>query len=96
MSSSGFSSDDKPAAIDPDKLDIPVSWVKPTPILSVASGMHRWLWDLRPEPLPPATPGGRSITPPAVMPGIYTVKLTVGDKTYTRSLVIKADPRLKP
>ena len=91
-----FSSDDKPAAIDPDKLDIPVSWIKPTPILSVASGMHRWLWDLRPEPLPPATPGGRSITPPAVIPGIYTVKLTVGDKTYARSLVIKADPRLKP
>jgi len=91
-----FSSDDKPKPIEPDKLDIPVSWVKPTPILSATPGMHRWLWNLRPEPLPPATPDGNPIQQPAVLPGTYTVRLTVGDKTYTRSLVIKPDPRAKP
>lgn len=91
-----FSSDDKPAPIEPDKLDIPVSWVKPTPILSAAPGMHRWLWNLRPEPLPPATPDGTPRQQPAVLPGTYTVKLTVGDKTYARSLLIKPDPRVKP
>ena len=91
-----FSSEEKPDPVDPDKLDIPVSWVKPKPVLSASNGMHRWLWDLRPEPPPPATPGGRRPTPPAVLPGTYTVKLTVGDKVYTRSLVVKMDPRTKP
>lgn len=92
-----FSSEDKSPPIDPDKLDIPVYWVKAPPILSTAPGMHRWVWDLRPAP-PPAAPGGggggrRGVS--SVLPGTYTIKLTVGDKSYTRSLVIKMDPRVK-
>jgi hypothetical protein len=30
-----------------------------------------------------------------VLPGIYTVKLSVGGKTYTQPLVVKMDPRTK-
>jgi hypothetical protein len=91
-----FSSDDKADPVDADKLDIPVSWVKPTPVLSAAKGMHRWLWDLRPEPPPPATPGGRRPTPPTVLPGTYTVKLTVGDRSYSKPIIVKMDPRVRP
>jgi hypothetical protein len=32
---------------------------------------------------------------PWVMPGSYTVKLTVGTKTYTQPLVVRMDPRVK-
>ena len=92
-----FSSDDKSPPIDPDKLDIPAFWVKVSPILSNAKGMHRWVWDLRPTPPPPppGAPAGRRGGVSSVLPGTYTVKLTVGDKTYTRHLVVKMDPRVK-
>jgi hypothetical protein len=91
-----FSSDDKPEPVDPDKLDIPMAWVKPVPVLSAGKGMHRWLWDLRPETPPAATPGGRRPIPPMVLPGTYTVRLSVGDRSYTRSLVVERDPRTRP
>jgi hypothetical protein len=90
-----FSSNDKPEPVDPDKLDIPVSWVKPTPVLSAARGMHRWLWDLRPEPPPPTAPGGRRPTPATVLPGTYTVKLTVDDRSYSKPIVVRMDPRAR-
>ena len=97
-----WSSDDKSPPIDPDKLDIPAFWVKAPPILSTAKGMHRWVWDLRPTP-PPAAPGaggpgggGRGRGVSSAIPGNYTLKLTVGDKSYIRKLVIKMDPRVKP
>jgi hypothetical protein len=34
-------------------------------------------------------------TSPWIMPGIYTVKLSVDGKTYTQPLTIKMDPRVK-
>src|SRR5258708_9847696 len=41
-----FSSDNKPTPVDPDTLDIPAFWVKSPPVLSIAPGLHRWVWDL--------------------------------------------------
>jgi hypothetical protein len=70
--------------------------------LSTAAGMHRWIWDLRPTPPPRTSAGGgggggggfgRAVPP--VLPGTYTVKLTVGGKSYTQPLVVKMDPRSK-
>ena len=93
-----FSSDDKVTPVDPNTLDIPAFWIKTPPILSTAAGMHRWVWDLRPTP--PAVPAGqgngfrRGVS--SVLPGDYTVKLTVGGQSYTKPLVIKMDPRVKP
>jgi photosystem II stability/assembly factor-like uncharacterized protein len=94
-----YSSEDKPAPVDPDKLSIPMYWVRPRESLSTAAGMHRWIWDLRLTP--PATTrgsglesfffGGRGAT---VLPGKYTVRLTVNGKTLTQPLVVKRDPRL--
>src|SRR5436190_14260788 len=95
-----YSSDEKPKPVDPDTLDIPAFWIKTPPVLPTTPGMHRWLWDLRPAPPPPppGAPagggGGRRQMPP-VLPGNYTIRLTAGDRTYTRPLVVKPDPRAK-
>jgi photosystem II stability/assembly factor-like uncharacterized protein len=89
-----WTSDDKVTPVDPDKLDIPAFWVKTPPILSTTKGMHRWVWDLRPAPT--AAPGGGGFRRgfSSVLPGNYTVKLSVGDNVSTRPLVIKMDPRV--
>ncbi len=96
-----YSSEEKPTPVDPNKLDIPASWVPTPEPLSAAEGVHRWFWDFRPPP--PATNGqraggaavfgGRGVPP--VLPGDYTVKLTVGGKSYTQPLHLSADPRSK-
>jgi photosystem II stability/assembly factor-like uncharacterized protein len=91
-----YSSEDKGPAVNPETLNIPAYWVRPYEPLSTAAGMHRWIWDLRPTPPPrPAGGGGGRGAVPMVLPGIYTVKLSVGGKTYTQSLVVKMDPRTK-
>jgi photosystem II stability/assembly factor-like uncharacterized protein len=98
-----FSSDDKPEPVVEKDLDIPTYWIRPAGILSAEAGVHRFVWDLH---YPPPEGVGRSYplsaivhdTPseprgPWVMPGQYTVKLTVGRKTYTQLLTVKMDPR---
>jgi photosystem II stability/assembly factor-like uncharacterized protein len=95
-----YSSTDKSTPVNPDTLDIPAFWVKTPPVLSAAKGMHRWVWDFRPAPQPgPAAGGGgggfrRGAS--IVLPGVYSVQLTAGGKIYTRPLVIKPDPRVRP
>ena len=91
-----YASDDKNVPVNPDTLDIPAFWVKTPPTLSAQAGMHRWVWDLRPAPPVNNGAGGgfrRGVA--AVLPGIYTVKLTVGGQSYTQLLTVKPDPRLK-
>jgi photosystem II stability/assembly factor-like uncharacterized protein len=95
-----YTSDDKPAPVNPETLNIPAYWVRQPEILSTASGMHRWIWDLRPTPPPrPAGGGGGGgffgRNAPLVLPGVYTVRLTVGAKTLTQPLVVKMDPRIR-
>ena len=97
-----FSSEDKLTPVDPNTLDIPASWVPAPKALPATAGMHRWSWNLRPPP--PAESGrgggggaavfgGRGVPP--VLPGTYTVRLTVGGKSYTQPLRVKPDPRAK-
>jgi len=97
-----YASDDRPTPVDPNTLNIPAFW-RPTPEpLSAASGMHRWVWDLRPTP-PPATPrgqgggggGGFGFNRPTVLPGRYSVRLTVGAQSLTQPLIVEPDPRTK-
>jgi hypothetical protein len=92
-----YSSDDKPAPVNLETLNIPAYWVRPPETLSTAAGQHRWIWDLRPTPPRPAGGGGGFGRggAPLVLPGAYTVKLTVGGKSFTQPLVIRADPRAK-
>jgi photosystem II stability/assembly factor-like uncharacterized protein len=98
-----FSSDDKPLDVDVNKLRFPTYWIKPFQPLKNESGMQRFVWDLTyPNPpgdydLPisavyrktPFVPQG-----PYVMPGRYTLRLTVDGKTYTQPLVVRMDPRV--
>jgi photosystem II stability/assembly factor-like uncharacterized protein len=95
-----YASDDKFPTVNPDTLSIPLSWVRAQEPLSATPGMHRWIWDLRPTPPQRAAGGGggggfggRGV--PAVLPGTYTVRLTVGGKSYTQPLIVKMDPRAK-
>jgi photosystem II stability/assembly factor-like uncharacterized protein len=86
------------------KHPIPMYWVRPTRILSAAAGMHRFVWDLHypsPDSLrhefpisaiyrdAPQYPLGAW-----ALPGNYSVKLTVEDKSYTQPLIVKMDPRV--
>ncbi|HYV83612.1 MAG TPA: hypothetical protein VE931_08870 [Pyrinomonadaceae bacterium] len=94
-----YSSEDKPAAVNLETLNIPAYWVRPPETLSTSAGMHRWIWDLRPTPPPrPAGGGGggfgRGGAAP-VLPGTYTIRFSVGGKTYSQKLVVRADPRSK-
>jgi photosystem II stability/assembly factor-like uncharacterized protein len=95
-----YSSEDKGPTVNTETLNIPAYWVRPFEPLSTAAGMHRWIWDLRPAPPPrPAGGGGGGFggrgAVPMVLPGIYTLKLSVGGKSYTQPLVVKMDPRTK-
>jgi hypothetical protein len=73
--------------------------------LSTQAGMHRFVWDLHFTPMPgalqflDANQAVKHETPvmassPWVMPGNYTVKLTVNGKTYMQPLVVRMDPRV--
>jgi photosystem II stability/assembly factor-like uncharacterized protein len=100
-----FASTDQPEQIDEREYAVPSYWFRPPRILPAAAGVQRFVWDLRYAPpksehreFPisaiyrdtPRMPLG-----PFVMPGTYTVKLTVGGQTYTRPLTVRLDPRVK-
>ncbi len=92
-----YSSEDKGPQVNLETLNIPAYWVRPFEPLSTTAGMHRWIWDLRPTPPPrPAGGGGGGRGGGAtVLPGTYTVRLSVAGKNYTQPLVVKLDPRTK-
>jgi photosystem II stability/assembly factor-like uncharacterized protein len=100
-----YSSADKPERVDEKSLPVPTYWIRPPQILSAAAGAHRFVWDLH-YPPPKGTRRSYPIsaiygdTPseplgPAVLPGQYSVKLTVAGRSYTQPLTVKMDPRVK-
>ena len=100
-----YASSDAVREIDPH-LAIPKYWVRPPQPLSNQPGLHRFLWDMHYTPLPagkgrefPMQAVYKNTAPaedsPWVMPGKYTVKLTAGGQTYTQSLLVKMDPRVR-
>ncbi len=99
-----YSSSDREEPVDP-QLPIPSYWLRPPQRLSTAAGMHRFVWDLHYPPAPGVKPtypisAVYRNTPPAptspwVLPGQYTVRLTVNGRSYTQPLTIKMDPRVK-
>jgi photosystem II stability/assembly factor-like uncharacterized protein len=85
--------------------NVPRYWIRPTQVLSTEPGMHRFVWDLR-YPAPgvlnfqypiSATPGNTPRDPkgPWVIPGTYSVRLTVNGQTHTQPLTVRMDPRVK-
>jgi photosystem II stability/assembly factor-like uncharacterized protein len=98
-----WTSNDKPEPIDPG-IFVPTYWVRPTQIPSGAAGMHRLTWDYRYSD-PPAVSRDYPIsaivhdTPIGpqgvlVLPGTYTVKLSVDGVTQNRAFQLKMDPRV--
>lgn len=80
-------------------------WIRPSPMLSPEPGLHRFVWDMR-HPRPrgvsfsypiSAIPGQTVPEPlgPFVVPGLYTVRLTVDGTTYRQQLRVRMDPRVK-
>ncbi len=83
----------------------PRYWLRPTKVLSAEAGGHRFVWDLHyayPAVLAfdypisatahdtPREPRGAW-----VLPGQYTVRLTVNGKQYSQMLDVRMDPRVK-
>jgi photosystem II stability/assembly factor-like uncharacterized protein len=101
---SRFESTDQPPPPDP-LLNVPTYWIRPFARPGTAAGMHRFVWDLHAAPVAGArrrggeypisaiyqdTPGAQGEWMP---PGVYTVKLTVDGRAYTRQLTVLPDPR---
>jgi len=100
-----YSSADKPETINEKDYEVPSYWFRQPKVLPARAGMQRWIWDERYAP-PKAlrynypisaiygdTP--RSPLGPFVLPGEYKVKLTIDARSYTQTLTIKMDPRVK-
>ncbi len=65
---------------------------------TVEQGLNKWNWDLRQENMPcldkvPLYAGGFS--GPRVVPGTYSVKVTLGDTSQQASFAVHADPRVQ-
>ena len=103
-----YSSTDHPS-VNMSTLDqslaVPTYWMRPPLKLSGETGMHRFLWDLH---YPPAVAPGNDLpmqavprdtsfaqSSPWVLPGRYTIKLSVDGKTYSQPLTVRMDPRVK-
>lgn len=99
-----FTSEDKPIPVNPNDYAVPTYWFRPPQVLSTKAGVQRFVWDLKYAP-PAAFGRGFPIsaiyrdTPlyplgPSVLPGTYTVKLTVNRSATTKTLTVKMDPRV--
>ena len=97
-----FSSADSVEPVEAD-LNVPTYWLRPPQPLASNAGTHRFVWDLH-YPPPRVLGYGYPIsaiygdTPryplgPAVLPGDYTVRLTVSGRAYSQPLTIKMDTR---
>ena len=99
-----FSSSDKPEQLHSNRY-FESGWLGPESSLLTAAGMHRFVWDLR-YPRPAALTYEYSIAAvwqhesplepegALVLPGRYTVALSVNSKEYHRPLVVRLDPRV--
>ncbi len=99
-----YSTTDPVPQLDPD-LAIPAYWLRPPHPLASNAGFHRFVWDMhyprvpgiKPEYPIAAVPWNTAPAPtsPWVMPGKYTLVLTVDGQKYTQPLTVQMDPRVK-
>jgi photosystem II stability/assembly factor-like uncharacterized protein len=98
-----FRTDDKPMRSEAEQY-FSDFWLKPLTPLPARPGHTRFVWDLRyPRPKAPkysysiaAVPDQDTAVEPQgmlVLPGRYTVRLTIGGKTFTQPLTVELDPR---
>ncbi|MGH7654179.1 MAG: hypothetical protein ACREN6_05900, partial [Gemmatimonadaceae bacterium] len=92
-----------PSAAD---CGLPFYWPAPQMRIETTTGMHRFSWDMHYDPI--GGGGGRggsmgavphrtypAVSSPWAAPGAYSVRLTVGGKSYTQPITLKMDPRIK-
>jgi len=99
-----YSSADPVPPPDPE-LVIPAYWLRPPERLWNAAGFRRFVWDLHYAPVAGIKPDypiaavphntAPQPTSPWIMPGKYTVVLTVDGQKYTQPLMVEMDPRVK-
>jgi len=100
-----YRSDDPTVEYDTTALPHPTYWIRPAQKPGIQQGHHRFVWDLKHEP-PRGTRREFSIaatyrgTPdgpfgPLVLPGDYTVRLSVDGQVYEKTLTVYMDPRVK-
>jgi photosystem II stability/assembly factor-like uncharacterized protein len=99
-----YSSSDVIQPVDEKDLRFPTYWLRPPMTVSALKGTHRFVWDLHyapPENLPRSWPiaavyenTASSTVGPWVLPGEYTVTLTVDGKSSRAPLRVKMDPRV--
>ncbi|RPJ75098.1 MAG: hypothetical protein EHM24_04890 [Acidobacteria bacterium] len=99
-----YSSEDPPEQ-PVEGRNIPDYWIRPPQRLRTDAGLHRFAWDLHYPP--PAVESfsypisaicgntWREPRGPWVVPGTYTVRLTVAGQRYDQPLTVKMDPRVK-
>ena len=94
-----YSSVDPAPPIDVNKLATNAIWQRVQETLATGAGMHRIVWDFRPQPPAASAPrpgggggGGRGGAIP-VLPGRYSVRLTVNGNRIVQPLTVKPDPR---
>lgn len=84
--------------------NVPAYWLRPQQVLSPQKGSHRFMWDMRYQPLnEPATfaisatykNSAPEPTSPYVMPGKYTAVLTVNGQVQSQVFEVVMDPRVK-
>jgi photosystem II stability/assembly factor-like uncharacterized protein len=90
-----ITSAEKPLSHPP--LPIAERWLPKPSLLATTRGMHRYVWDLR-WGAAVAEPEGedeeyRAPHPPRVVPGTYSMKLTVDGRIYSQPLKLAMDPR---
>jgi photosystem II stability/assembly factor-like uncharacterized protein len=104
-----YSSEDRAELPGPTSAPVPLYWYRPPLALEASAGMHRFLWDMRYQPLEVAGGRGRGGLPIAATPhdtepvpnaiwappGSYTVRLTVDGKRLEQPLALRLDPRVK-
>jgi hypothetical protein len=90
-----FASNNELFHTKPETVQFTPDWIENSKPLRAEAGMHRFVWDLRtalPQAMhPPNYPRSGAL----VVPGSYTVKLTVNGATKTQPLVVKMDPRIQ-
>jgi hypothetical protein len=99
-----FSAADRIEPMNPDELRFPPYWVRQERALASSKGIHRFVWDLHyapPENLPRSLPISATYMNtapnpkgPWVMPGEYTVTLSVDGKKSAQKLAVRMDPRV--
>ena len=90
-----FSSQAKPEAEPEDEFSRMFGAAESRRV-SAEAGMNRFIWNMRypdAERVPGAVLWGGSVEGPIAVPGIYQVKLTVGEESHIREWEWKKDPR---